>query len=95
MKPMTAEEYFNEYWKEANKDKFGDYGEYNSDEYAIAFAEDYHKTRVESITDEDKDKAAKENGLDNWNDKGYCEFDEKYNIGFRNGFLAAIKLLNQ
>ena len=48
---MNAEEFFLE-WKIENKDKFGDYGDYNSDKYAIAFAEDYSKHKVESVTDE-------------------------------------------
>lgn len=48
---MDADEFFTE-WKRSNKDKFGDYGDYNSDEYAIAFAEAFIKHKVESVTDE-------------------------------------------
>lgn len=38
---MTAEEYFYNHWQKANRSRFGDYGDYDSDEYAIAFANDY------------------------------------------------------
>ena len=42
---MTAEEYFYNHWQKANRSRFGDYGDYDSDEYAIAFANDYAASR--------------------------------------------------
>ena len=46
---MTAEEYFYNHWQKANRSKFGDYGDYNSDEYAIAFANDYAALRIHDV----------------------------------------------
>jgi hypothetical protein len=46
---MTAEEYFYTHWQEANRSKFGDYGDYDSDEYAIAFANDYAALRIHDV----------------------------------------------
>lgn len=46
---MTAEEYFYSHWQKANKKKFGDYGDYDSDEYAIAFANDYAALRIHDV----------------------------------------------
>jgi hypothetical protein len=46
---MTAEEYFYNHWQKANRKKFGDYGDYNSDEYAIAFAKDYAALRIHAV----------------------------------------------
>ena len=43
---MTAEEYFRNHWQQANKERFGDYGDYDSDEYAIAFAEEYARFKA-------------------------------------------------
>jgi hypothetical protein len=46
---MTAEEYFYNYWQKANRSRFGDYGDYDSDEYAIAFANDYAALRIHDV----------------------------------------------
>lgn len=46
---MTAEEYFYNHWQKANRSKFGDYGDYDSDEYAIAFANDYAALRIHDV----------------------------------------------
>lgn len=43
---MTAEEYFYNHWQKANRSRFGGYGDYDSDEYAIAFANDYAALRI-------------------------------------------------
>lgn len=46
---MTAEEYFYNHWQKANRSRFGDYGDYDSDEYAIAFANDYAALRIHDV----------------------------------------------
>lgn len=46
---MTAEDFFYNHWQKANKSKFGDYGEYDSDEYAIAFAKDYAALCMQAV----------------------------------------------
>ena len=43
---MTAEEYFYNHWQKANRGKFGDY---DSDEYATAFANDYAALRINDV----------------------------------------------
>ena len=43
---MTAEEYFYNHWQKANRGKFGDY---DSDEYATAFANDYAALRQHDV----------------------------------------------
>jgi len=87
---MTSEKYFEDYWQEANREKFGNYGDYNTDDYAIAFANDYAEYRLNHGVSHDLGERLSSDQLMTKarKDVAYKYLDDKGKTDFESGVLT-------